>query len=309
MINTLTGSNSFMLQQTLRQKVEAFLSEHGEFGLERIDGEEATYERMREAMTSLPFLVAKKLVVLRHPSAQKQFAESIAELLESVPEETDVIIVEPKLDKRSSYYKTLKKQTDYQEFSELDAPQLANWLVLSAEEQGAELSRANAQVLINRVGTNQQMLYSELQKLSIYDKQITRQSIELLTDKTPQSSIFELLDSALAGDIKRALQLYQEQRALKVEPQQIVAMLAWQLHIFAIVKTAGDRTDQQIASEAKINPFVVRKAQSAVRRLRYAAIKSLIADLHELDLAMKRRSIDLDEALQHYIVSIRFKTE
>jgi DNA polymerase III subunit delta len=153
------------------------------------------------------------------------------------------------------------------------------------------------------------MLYSELQKLSIYDKQITRQSIELLTDKTPQSSIFELLDSALAGDIKRALQLYQEQRALKVEPQQIVAMLAWQLHIFAIVKTAGDRTDQQIASEAKINPFVVRKAQSAVRRLRYAAIKSLIADLHELDLAMKRRSIDLDEALQHYIVSIRFKTE
>jgi hypothetical protein len=82
MINTLTGSNSFMLQQTLRQKVEAFLSEHGEFGLERIDGEEATYERMREAMTSLPFLVAKKLVVLLHPSAQKQFAESIAELLE-----------------------------------------------------------------------------------------------------------------------------------------------------------------------------------------------------------------------------------
>jgi DNA polymerase III subunit delta len=307
MIHTLSGPNSFMLQQALREKVDAFLSEHGDFGLERLDGEEVEFERMREAMTSLPFLASKKLVVLRRPSAQKQFTEVVDELLEATTDETDVIIVEPKLDKRSSYYKTLKKQTDCKEFAELDAPALAGWLVETAKKAGYTLKRGDATLLVNRVGTNQQMLFNELQKLGAYNPEITRESIELLTEMAPQSTIFELIEAAVGGNGAHALKLYAEQRAAKVEPQQIVAMLAWQLHIFALVKTARDKSEREIASEAKLNPYVVRKAQTATRRLSYATIKSMVSELHELDIAMKSKSIDVDDALQTYIISLSVK--
>ena len=112
MITTLAGENSFGLQRELRQIVDTFVAEQGDLGLERLDGQEVSLDRISEALTSLPFLANKKLVVLRAPSANKQFTEQAEQMLSDIPETTDVIIVEPKLDKRLSYYKFLKKATE-----------------------------------------------------------------------------------------------------------------------------------------------------------------------------------------------------
>jgi DNA polymerase III delta subunit len=126
----------------------------------------------------------------------------------------------------------------------------------------------------------------------------------LLTDPAPQSTVFELLEAAFAGNARKTLQLYGEQRALKVEPQQIVAMLAWQLHVLAVLKAAGDRPADQIAKDAKLNPFVARKSQGIARKLTPTELKKLISDLLEIDAASKRTSIDVDEALQNYLIQL-----
>lgn len=304
MIVVLTGENSFGLQHALRQITDAFLEEYGDLGLERLDGQEADLNRFSEALTGLPFLAAKKLVVLRNPGSNKQFAEQVEQLLGNVPETTDVIITETKLDKRLSYYKFLKKNTDFRDFPELDQGGLASWLVEAAKAQDGSISTSDARYLVERVGANQQLLANELEKLLLYNPKVTRQSIDTLTDVAPQSTIFQLLEAAFAGNRKRALNLYSEQRAQKVEPQQIVAMLAWQLHVLAIIKTAGDRSSSEIAKDAKINPFVVDKSRGIARQLSLAELKKLINDLLEIDQTSKRTSIDVDEALQHYILTL-----
>src|SRR3954470_14305110 len=120
MIVTLTGGNSFSLRAKLDELSKAFVSEQGDLAVERLDGQEAEFEKIRESLTSLPFLASKKLVVLREGGANKRFAEEAEHILGEVPETTDVILVEPKLDKRLAYYKFLKKSTDFQEFNELD---------------------------------------------------------------------------------------------------------------------------------------------------------------------------------------------
>ena len=260
--------------------------------------------RIQEALTSLPFLSNKKMVVLRSPSASKKFLEEAEKLLAEVPETTDVVIVEPKLDKRLSYYKYLKKSTDFQEFPQLDVNGLAQWLVSTAKEQRGSISPSDARYLVERVGTNQQMLSNELEKLLINDLKVSRQAIDVLTEPTPQSTIFQLLEAAFAGNDKRAMELYKEQRALKVEPPQIVAMLAWQLHVLAVIKTAGDRSPNDIAREARLSPFVVQKSAGIARKLSLAELKKLIVDLLKIDVRSKRESIDTDEALQHYLLSL-----
>lgn len=304
MIITLTGDNSYLLQRELRQLVGGFLAEHGDMGLERLDGEDAEFVRMQEAVTGLPFLANKKMVVLRTPSANKKFVEQAEKLLSDIPETTDVIIVEPKLDKRLSYYKYLKKSTDFKEFNQLDINGLAAWLQRLAKEQNGTISSNDARYLIERAGLNQQLLANELEKLLIHEPKVTRQAIDELTEATPQSTIFQLLEAAFAGNAKRALQLYQEQRALKVEPPQITAMLAWQLHVLAVIKTAGDRSPAEIAKEARLSPFVVQKSASIAHKMSLGELKKLIADLLKIDVRSKRESIDLDEALQHYLLSL-----
>lgn len=302
MITTLTGANSYSLQAALQARLAAFLESEGDMGLERLDGEEVTIDRISEALTSLPFLSSKKLVLIRQGSANKQFVEQAERLLQNVAETTDVLLIESKLDKRSSYYKFIKKNTDFQEFNELDPNGLARWLTDVAKQRGGTLSSSDANFLVQRVGGSQQLLGGELEKLLLYSNNVTRQSIELLTEATPQSTIFELLDAAFAGNTKRALQLYQEQRALKVEPQQIVAMLAWQLHILALIKTAGDRSPEAIAAESKTSPYTVKKSLSIARKLTLAKLKQRIADLVIIDQRSKREAFNIDNALQHYIL-------
>jgi DNA polymerase-3 subunit delta len=288
----------------LKKLTASFLAEHDEFGIERLDGEEADYARLQESLTSLPFLADKKLIVLRRPSANKEFTERAEELLNNIPDTTDVVIIEPKLDKRLAYYKQLKKQTDFREFKELDVPGLARWLVAEATSRGGKISQVDATYLVDRVGANQQLLSNELEKLLLHSAQISRQSIDLLTEATPQSTIFELLEAAFAGNAKRAMQLYKEQRVLKVEPPQIVAMLAWQLHVIALIKAAQDRSADQIAAEAKLSPYVVKKSQSIARKLTIADLKTLVRDLLAIDVRSKKVGLDADEALQNYLLGL-----
>ena len=304
MITTLTGENDVLRQQALGKLVDSFVTEHGDMALERLDGEEASYERMHEAAQSLPFLVPRKLVVLRSPSTNKEFTEQFETFVKDVAETNDVVLVEPKLDKRLGYYKQLKKLTDFKEFNVLDGPALQRYASDYAKEQGGMLSSADARLLIDRVGTNQLTLQHEIDKLLAYNPKITRASIELLTDRTPQSSIFELLDAAFAGDARRALSLYSEQRAERVEPQQILAMLVWQLHILAIVKTAGERSADLVAKEAKISPFTVRKTQGLARRITLARLKRLVSDLRAFDMRLKSEGLSADEVVQYYLLNL-----
>lgn len=304
MVVTITGANDLQRKRELASLVTAFEAEHGDMAIERLDGEETSADRMREAVSSLPFLSARKMVVLREPSKQKAFSEALTDALQDVADTTDLIIYEPKLDKRGSYYKNLKKLTDFREFAELDANALAAWAVEFAKEQGAVLKPADARLLIDRVGTNQQLLQSELSKLLHYNPAITKETIELLTERQPQSTVFELLDAAFAGNKQRMFDLYKEQRALRVEPQAIIAMLAWQLHILATIKAAGKRSVDDIAKEAKVNPYVVRKSQGITRKLTLDRIKRMVADLLELDTQLKRTALDADEALQLFLLRL-----
>lgn len=305
MIRTLTGVNTYLLQTELKNLVSEFVKTSGDMGLERLDGEEVEYDRIRESLESLPFLASRKLVVLRSPSANKQFVENAEKLLTNLPESTDVIIIEPKLDKRSSYYKFLQKNTDYTEFKELDEFGLSKWLVEQAKAKGGSINQIDAKYLINRVGLNQQLLYQELKKLLDYNPNIDKPTIDLLTEPTPQSTIFELLNAAFAGQKQRLLRLYEEQKSLKVEPQAVIALLAWQLHVLALVKTAGDRSEGEIASEAKINPYVVRNSRVLASNVTLKDIKQSINDLVKLDQSIKTSVIDADDALQAYLLKLK----
>jgi DNA polymerase-3 subunit delta len=304
MIVTITGPNDMLRRAELDAVTAAFIAEHGDMAVERLDGEDAAADRMLESINSVPFLSTRKLVILREPGKQKSFAEKAPDVLGGIPESTDLIIYEPKLDKRLAYYKALKKQTDFRDFAELDARGLANWAASYCTERGGKIGATEARILLDRVGGSQQLLKSELDKLLSYNPVISQATIELLTEPLPQGTVFDLLDAAFAGKAQRVLDLYHAQRALRVEPQAILAMLAWQVHILAVVKAGSGQSADAIAKTAKINPFVVRKTQSIARGLSMQQVKQLVSDVLRLDMQLKRTAIDADEAMQLLLIRL-----
>jgi DNA polymerase-3 subunit delta len=304
MIMVLTGSNDFARSSELAKITTAFIKEHGDFGLEKIEAGNVELGRLLESVASQPFLAARRMIILTDVGTNKSLAENIDKLLDAVADTTDLIINEPKFDKRLNLYKTLKKRADLREFTAMDERNLPRWLADEARRRGGELSISDAAYLVQRIGTNQLMASNELDKLLIHDPKITKAAIDLLTDLLPQSSVFDLLDAAFAGDTKKALHLYEEQRRQQVEPQAIMGMIAWQMHILTVVKANEKLGADGIASAAKLSPFVVRKTLNITRRLSLREVKNLLKRVLDLDIRLKSEPIDADDALQHLLLTI-----
>lgn len=304
MITTLSGANSFRLHHELQKKITNFVKLYGDFGLERFGAGECEYPKLAEAIQAMPFLSDKRMVIIETPSENKTLAEKIDVFLDGANEQTELIFVEPKFDKRSSLYKVLKKKTEFVEYAELDEHQLLGWMGEFIQSQGGSLTSGDARYLLQRVGPNQLRLSNELLKLLSYQSDVTKQTIELLTVSTPQSTIFELLEAAFAGNSGKVLAIYQDQRRQKVEPQAILALLIWQLHALAVVKSAGSDSAASIASQAKLNPFVVRKTQVLARGIPMVKVKNLVHQALALDIRLKSEQIDANAAMQNLLLAI-----
>ncbi len=304
MITVLTGVNDFARGAELRRLIDAFVAEEGEFGLERIDAAEVDLGRLLESVLSVPFLADKRMIVLTNLAANKPLVEGIEQFLAAVADTTEVIIDEKKFDKRLNLYKVLKKQADMREFNELDERALAAWLAREAEARGGRLKPGDASYLVQRCGLDQLGLSNELDKLLAHNPEITRQMIDLLTEPLPQGSVFDLLDAAFSGNRKKTSDLYDNQRRQQVEPQAIMGMIAWQLHVLAVVKFNEKDGAEQIAKKAKLNPFVVRKTLNLTRNLTQAQVKDLVSRALKLDVRLKSEMIDADDAVQHFLLTI-----
>ncbi len=301
---TITGTNRYLMRVRLDELTSGFTKKYGEIALERIDGETTQVPQLLDAAQSLPMLAVRKMVVVDNLSKNAPATEAVEQIIDSSSDAADLVFYEPEIDRRTVYFKVLSKQTDLEEYKNLDEAGLARWLASEASKQGGNLSSTDARFLVERVGNNQALLASELYKLITYQPKISREQIELLVPPTPQSKIFELLDAAFGGNKSRTLKLYDEQRAQKVEPQYILAMIVWQLWLVALAAQAGDRPSSRIAKDAGVGTYPVDKAKRLAAGLNKSHLKDLVERTYLLDVTSKTRSIDLDEALKTYLVTL-----
>lgn len=303
MITTISGDNQYKVLLEINRIAGEFGQKFGKINVERIDCEEKSIEYIIDSISNSSLFSFNKLIILRNIDKNKELIDK-SDLLFEIPESTQIVVVGSGLDKRSKLYKRLKKETDYREFLASDNRSLATWIIDEVKTQNATISTSDANYLIERVGTNQSLLNNELKKLITYDHKITRTNIELLCEPTPQSSVFQLLDAAFSGKGKRAMKIYDEQRAQKVEPLSIVGMITWQLHIFAIIKTSKNKSPDEIAKIAKLNPFVLRKSTGTIRSINLTQLKRLIINTLKLDIDLKTEPINADDALKHLLLQM-----
>ncbi len=302
MVTSLIGKNSFLLRQALTELRNEFTSEYGDLALETIDVAEWEVGKVLDVLSALPFLSPRRMVIIEGLAANKVAGEAVDKLLDAISDTTELVIVEPKIDKRSVLYKTLKKQTNLTEFTEIDARDAPRWLTSEAKARGGSLSMGDASYLVGRVGAGQQLLYSELNKLLLYDANVTRTTIDLLTEQAPLSSIFDLIEAAFSGNVKKAFYLYDDQRAQNIEPLAIEALFVWQLHVLLLLKTAGQKSSDQVAAESGISPYVAKKSASLAGARTYAQLKTYVTKLVDAEYAIKTTSVDSDDILKNYII-------
>lgn len=306
MIQTLTGDNDFEIRQELDSIKQSLASSNPDLDSLSLNGDDITLEELKQQLSSYSLFSTNRLITLYMFSKVKGIDSIISQLDDLMPESTSLVLIEPTLDKRTSLYKELVKNTDFKQKNKPSLIALVKWLKEYVRDQGGTISDSDGQYLIERAGDDQFLLSQEVNKLIIYAPNIIRETIELLNERSPSSTVFELLEAAFSQHTVKAIAVYDEQRLLRVEPEQILAMLSWQLNALALYMTSTKLSPKEVYAKSGMSPFSLSKAKQIASKLSYSNLKELVSDLSELDLKSKTSSLDLDEGLKNFIVGLGY---
>lgn len=303
MIYAIAGNNNYLIRKASSTLIDDFLKDNQEHNLIKFDCSETSFEQIIGSISNVSLFGEKQLVVLVSPQQNDDLIEGL-DLLIGKSDNSDVLIIYDSVDKRSKLYKTLKKESQFQEFFQDEKADISGWIVDEVKNRGGEISKSCAMYLAGQVGNDQIRLVNEIEKLVSFDVSVTNESIDLLCEPTPQSTVFQLIDAVFAGNYNLSSKLYSDQRAQNVEPILILGMLIWQIHILSVVHSGKSLSSGEIAKKAKLNPFVVGKATKVVSSMSRDYLRRILEAVTDLDLSLKTKPIDADQAIKNLLLKL-----
>ena len=283
MITILTGENSFEIHHALQTIVGSF-----EGIPERIDGGELELRQAPDLLMGGTIFASRRLVVVKNLSENKAIWPIFSDWLPRLSDDIHLVLVEPKLDKRTRTYKDLQKTAEITEFhawTERDIAKAEQWVAGESRMHGIDIDNALVRLLVQRVGPNQWLLYYALQKLSVLDT-ITAEVIMDVVDANPMESVFELFDAALRGNAKKVRQMIQALE-LTEDPYRLFGLLSGQAFQLAVLSTAADKQNAEIAKDLGVHPYGLSKLAGYVDKRGRTGVRQIVAVFAEADTAMK----------------------
>lgn len=293
----LTGDNEFLIKKRLSTLVDDFQKENGDFSIERIDSKKMDFDSAMSNLQSVSFLSPNRMFVMDQPGNYEDWALEFSDLVSTIPSSTTVIVLEPKIDKRLKYYKDLKEIDQFETYDVLNGPQLINWMSEYVKDQKGSINFSDANYLIAIVGNDQNRLINELDKQLAFDPDITKENIDLLVEPSLNTTVFKLLDVAFSGQHQQVTTIFNQLISEKVEIPQIIGAIAWQLQLFAIIKSSPGNSASQIAEKIGANVFTVENSMKTISKYSYSDLANYSQKLVDLSIEFRDYQIDQNESL------------
>lgn len=287
MITILSGENSFEVERAIANMVVLF-----DGTPERVDGQAVEPRDLPDLLMGGTLFAIKRLVIIRALGENKAAWEALPMWLPRISDDIALVLVEPKLDKRTKTYKQLQKIAtirEYKPWSDRDVVAAEKWVVDEAKALGLLLDNKNAQLLVHRVGLDNWALYRALEKLTAFDE-VTLALIESHIEANPTESVFDLFEAALGGKSDRVIEMLATLR-LQEDPYRLFGLLSGQVFQLAAL-ALGDKTSAEVAKDIGAHPFAVSKIAPYVKKRGRDGVRSIVESFAEADHGMKTSAAD-----------------
>ncbi len=302
----LHGEDDFALAEEMG-KITAQLGDPvlAEMNTMRLDGRSNSIDNLVQAVNSLPFLAAMRLVVFahptdcaRHPAHQKR----LLEVLGKVPPTTLLVMVEdhqllPKDKKKTPLHwldkwaqeagpgvkvllKNLPSGTD-----------LNRWIQARAKSAGGQISAPAANKLADTIGPEPRILQTEIHKLLAYvnyARPVDEDDVEHVSTRIERLESFALVNALRAHNTQmalKALRLELEER----DPLMVLAGIVGQFRSLLLARELLEKGGQadDLARAMSIHPYVAKLAIDQARSFSPGELENIFRHLIEIDEAMK----------------------
>jgi DNA polymerase-3 subunit delta len=233
------GEDDFAVLQRGKERFHEWQEELGGMDHETIDarvgntGEAlSALGKLREALNTLPFFGGGKAIWFKdcsfmgddRTSGSAAVTEALGEMADLLKtfewREVRLVVTAGKVDKRKSFYKTLKKAGDVEEFAgwssnDRDWADRAEMLVRQLiQNEGKLIDDEALSQLVQSVGPNPRQLQMEVEKLAVYsvdEKQISAADVSAICIRNKQAQAFALAESLGDRNLPVALKILDEE--------------------------------------------------------------------------------------------------
>jgi len=286
-ITVLFGENSFEIDRERQKIVTGFLGES-----EAIEGSDVEKDQLLSIFMGQSLFSEQRLVFISGLSERSEYWNALPDWAGKLSDTTRIVLLEGKLDKRTTTYKWLQKNVNAKEYSlwsDRDTRTAESWVQQEATALDIALSSHLARTLVRRVGNDQWRLVRALEKLQLAGE-ISEETINEHIDVHPEENVFTLLETALSGDLQ---QLQATIAALKEteDAYKVVGLLVSQLmQLTALVY--GDKPSSEVAKDIKANPYVLNKLAAHAQHFSKKEVSDLLKVAATADIQMKSVAVD-----------------
>ena len=305
-----------------REALDALRSRLLPPGLEALNDvtlEGVTAQQITDAAETMPMMCERRVVTVRDwapllPAKSKNEEGEVAWMqkwLENPPQSCALVFymrTEP--DGRKKMTGLLKKKAEVVSFDLLTDSELAKWCAGRLMPQGKKIGGKALSTLTFMAGRELTRLSGELDKLCAYlgdeRREITEADVTAIVSASLEYNVFELLNSLLAGDMKKGQQTVNSLLQGGQTSMGLLAMLTRQIRQLTHMKCALDagKPVQSVQEELKLHPYAAKQTARQCARLSADWLTGLYERCVESDFAVKSGRLRDRDALDGLIFQI-----
>jgi DNA polymerase-3 subunit delta len=320
------GDDEFAINESI-DKLRSRLGEAtiADMNTTYLDGRTASLTQLKDAVAVIPFLAAKRLVILNHPIARlkdKPEQEDFINFLSAEKLTTKLLLVEYDFltsdrDRRENKVNWLERwaaspqqarRVYLRHHPQPTGGLMVRWIQEHVKSMGGQITNQAAIALANQVGDDTRLVSQEITKLLTYvnfSRPVDIDEVEHLTPLTAKIGDFELVNAIRDRDSRKAQALLH--RSLQEDdPLRLLQSIVYQIRLLIMAREILDEgaTNNDFPKTLKIGYYPARLALESAHRFSMKFLESIYHRLLEIDEAIKTGRIEPDLALDLLIIEL-----
>lgn len=254
------------------------------------------WSELTNSANAMSLFAEKKIIEIRVHNGKPgdDGSKAICEYCENPGDDNVLLLIMPKIDKRSQntkWYKAIDKVGGVITIWPISAGQLPRWVGDRIKAAGLRADREAVEVLCAKIEGNLLAAKQEIDKLRLVatDKPITANMMADAVTDSARYDVFGLIDKALAGDARAAATCLQGLRSEGTEPTLILWALAREIRLLASIKESMENGKSFDFAAKNMGVWDNRKPliKNAAYRLHLRQLHVLIRKSSQADRTIK----------------------
>ena len=280
-VYVLYGEEAHLRGIYLKQLLNALGCEEDNMNFTAFNERPVSEEAVISMCETLPFFADRRVVLINDSGLLKEKAGAFADYIPQIPEYMVLIFSENEADKRGKLFKACAAYERAIEFSVMKEADIQTWVLKKLAANGKKIKKSVMEAFMQSAGTDLGYIDCELEKLIAYtgDRDIvTAEDVSSICSPVIENRIFDMTRTVSEGNVKEALDIYADLKALKEAPMHILFLLSRQFDQLLRIRMldAEGKGQQQIADVLKMHPYAVKKNMQIARRYSVSELEDAV---------------------------------